>query len=98
MPAKPISLGHMNFAKRGDAVKYLREMLYQYSLGDRVADGDAVILMAALEHHPGASEKIGSGVSHFSVRSADFGTRCFWVNRLDGTSEKFSITGSIHGG
>ncbi|WP_081275731.1 DCL family protein [Stenotrophomonas maltophilia] len=97
MPAKPISLGHMNFAKRGDAVKYLREMLYQYSLGDRVADGDAVILMAALEHHPSASEKIGSGVSHFSVRSADFGTRCFWVNRLDGTSEKFSITGSIHG-
>lgn len=97
MPAKPISLGPMHFSKRGDAVKYLREMLYQYSLGDRVADGDAVILMSALEHHPNASEKIGSGINYFSVRSADFGTRCFWVNRIDGTSEKFSITGSIHG-
>ncbi|HBN8920195.1 TPA: DUF3223 domain-containing protein, partial [Pseudomonas aeruginosa] len=30
-------------------------------------------------------------------RTADFGTKCFWVNRTDGTTEKFSITGSIHG-
>ncbi|WP_460506651.1 DCL family protein [Hydrogenophaga soli] len=97
MPAKPISLGPMHFNKRGDAVAYLKEMLYRYNVGDRVSAEDSVILRAALEHHPNAAAKIGCGIVDFSVRTADFGTQCFWVNRPDGTTEKFSITGSIHG-
>ncbi|WP_367171628.1 DCL family protein [Zoogloea sp.] len=97
MPAKPISLGSMHFAKRGDAVAYLKDMLHRYDVGDRVNANDAVILRAALEHHPNAAKKIGCGITDFSVRTADFGTKCFWVNRSDGTTEKFSITGSIHG-
>ena len=96
MPAKPIKLGHLHFDKRGDAVSYLREMLYRYDVGDRVSAEDAVILRAALENHPKAATKIGSGITHFSVRSADFGTKCFWLNRPDGSTEKFSITASIH--
>ena len=90
MPAKPIELGPLHFAKRGDAVEYLRQLLYKYDLGDRINSEDAAIIMAALQRHPDAREKIGCGVSHFSVRSADFGTRCFWVNRTDGTTDKFS--------
>jgi len=96
MPAKPIKLGPLQFDKRGDAVTYLREMLYRYDVGDRVSAEDAVILRAALENHPKAVIKIGSGITHFSVRSADFGTKCFWLNRPDGSTEKFSITASIH--
>ena len=96
MPAKPITLGPQTFEKRGDAVKYLKAMLNRYDIGDRVNDVDAVILRAAVEHHPNAAIKIGCGITHFSVRSAEFGTQCFWVNRLDGTTEKFSITASIH--
>lgn len=96
MPAKPITLGALKFDRRGDAVKYLRAMLSRYDVGDRVNADDAVILQAALEHHPNAAIKIGCGITDFSVRSADFGTKCFWVNRSDGTTEKFSITGSIH--
>lgn len=97
MPAKPISLGPMHFDKRGDAVAYLTNMLHRYDVGDRVNADDAVILRAALENHPNAATKIGCGIADFSVRSADFGTKCFWVNRPDGTTEKFSITGSIRG-
>lgn len=97
MPAKPISLGPMHFDKRGAAVAYLKEMLSRYDLGDRVGAEDAKILRGALEHHPNAAAKIGCGITDFSVRSADFGSKCFWVNRPDGTTEKFSITGSIHG-
>ena len=97
MPAKPITLDSLYFAKRGDAVSYLKEMLYKYDVGDRVNADDELILLAALAHHPNGAEKIGSGVSNFSVRSADFGTRCFWVNRKDGTTEKFSISGAIYG-
>ncbi len=97
MPAKPITLGPLEFDRRGDAVKHLRAMLRRYDVGDRVSAEDAVILQAALEHHPDAAIKIGCGIADFSVRSADYGTKCFWVNRSDGTTEKFSITGAIHG-
>ncbi|WP_334044610.1 DCL family protein [Burkholderia ambifaria] len=97
MPAKPITLGPLQFNKRGDAVAYLKEMLHRYDVGDRVNADDAEILKAALEHHPNAAKKVGCGIIGFSVRTADFGTKCFWVNRPDGTTEKFSITGAIHG-
>lgn len=97
MPAKPITLGPLYFDKRGDAIEFLKAMLARYDLGDRVTTDDAVFLRAALENHPDSVKKIGCGIIDFSVRSADYGTKCFWVNRSDGTTEKFSITASIRG-
>lgn len=97
MPAKPINLGPMHFSKKGDAVAYLKDMLHRYEVGDRVSSSDAVILLAALERHPDAKAKKGCGITHFSVRTADFGTKCFWLNRTDGTTEKFSHTTCIYG-
>ncbi|MBX3445657.1 MAG: DCL family protein [Parvibaculaceae bacterium] len=97
MPAKPISFGSLHFAKKGDAEEYLKVMLYKYDLGDKVSADDAAILMGALVLHPEATEKIGCGISHFSVRSGGFGTRCFWVNRTDGTTEDFSFRTCIYG-
>ena len=96
MPAEPITLDSMHFGRRGDATAYLKQMLNKYELEDRVSASDELILLAALEFHPEAATKIGCGFSYFSVRSADFGSRCFWVNRIDGTAEKFSIAGYIH--
>lgn len=96
MPAKPITLGSMYFERRGDAKAYLKQMLNKYEVGDRVSANDEIMLRAALAHHPEAVTKIGCGISSFSVRSADFGSQCFWVNRIDGTTEKFSITACIH--
>lgn len=97
MPAKPISLGPAHFDRKGDAETYLKDMLYRYELGDRVSANDALVLAGALEHHPDSVGKIGVGVDYFSVRSADFGSRCFWVNRVDGSTDKFSITACIYG-
>lgn len=97
MPAKPVDLGPMHFAKRGDAVAYLNAMLHRYDLGDKVGADDAVILRAALDRHPEAEQKIGCGITHFSVRTADYGTRCFWLNRTDMSTEKFSHTACIYG-
>lgn|SRR5271157_3015750 len=97
MPVKPISFGFVHFARKRDAEKYLKEMLHRYDVGDRVSPDDAVVLTAALALHPDAEAKTGCGVSHFSVRSADFGTKCFWVNRKDGTTEKFSFRSCIYG-
>jgi hypothetical protein len=91
MPAKPVTVGNLHFKKKGDANSYFQEMLYSYELGDKVSKPDSETLSYLLLGHPEADEKIGVGIKSFSVRSADFGTRCFWVNRLDGTTEKFSF-------
>ena len=96
MPAKPITLASKYFERRGDAKAYLKQILNKYDVGDRVSAEDEPILRDALAHHPEAVTKIGCGISSFSVRSADFGSRCFWVNRTDGTTEKFSISVCIH--
>jgi hypothetical protein len=97
MPPKPITIGSLYFASRGEAMAFLRDMLYRYDLGDKVSAADEVVLHAALALHPKAEEKIGCGVTHFSVRSADFGSRCFWANRPDGTAEKFSYAACVQG-
>lgn len=96
MPAKSITFGSLHFARKGDAEKHLKAMLHRYDVGDKVSADDAIVLTAALAVHPDAEGKIGCGISHFSVRSADFGTKCFWVNRVDGTTEKFSFRSCIY--
>ncbi|WP_159670943.1 DCL family protein [Andreprevotia sp. IGB-42] len=96
MPAKSISFGSLHFEKKEAAATYLKEMLHRYDVGDRVNTADTQVLTNALLHHPDANEKIGCGISYFSVRSADFGTKCFWINRLDGTTEKFSYSKCIY--
>lgn len=96
MPAKSISFGDLHFDKKGDAVTYLNAILQRYDVGDKVSAVDAKVLMDALAHHPDYTDKIGSGVIDFSVRSADFGTKCFWVNRTDGTTVKFSHRACVY--
>ncbi|KQQ86229.1 DCL family protein [Aureimonas sp. Leaf324] len=96
MPAMPISFGVMQFAKKGDAAEYLRSILNRYDVGDRVSAEDAVILHAALERHPEAETIKGGGITHFSVRTADYGTKCFWANRADGSTEKFSHKACVY--
>jgi hypothetical protein len=97
MVKKPLTLGPHYFSKKGDAAEFLKSMLHKYDLGDKVSAKDAEVLLAALALHPDATVKVGSGISHFSVRSADFGTKCFWVNRVDGSSEKFSYKSCVYG-
>ncbi|WP_244442965.1 DCL family protein [Candidatus Phaeomarinobacter ectocarpi] len=66
-------------------------MLNRYDLGDKVSGDDAEHLLNLVASHPNAADKIGVGIESFSVRTADYGSRCFWVNRTDGSTEKFSF-------
>ena len=93
--AKSVQFGDLAFTKKGDALAFLRTMLNKYSPGDRVTDEDALILAKALQRHPQAIEKIGSGIAHFHVRSAEYRTKCFWVTRTDETTEKFSYKSCV---
>lgn len=92
---KPVSYGPHHFESQTDAKAFLNAMLNRYDPGDKVSADDAAILSEALALHPEAADKIGSGIKDFSVRSADYGTKCFWVNRTDGTTEKFSHTACV---
>lgn len=93
--AKPVSLGPLEFRTKGDAAAFLRSMLHKHDVGDKVGAEDTEILGAALARHPESTQKIGPGIASFSVRSADFGSKCFWVNRVDGSTEKFSYKSCI---
>ncbi len=96
MPAKPITIGSLHFPRRGAAAAHLQAILHRYDVGDKVGTADEDVLRAALALHPDADEKVGCGITHFSVRTADFGTKCFWINRMDGSTEKFSYRACIY--
>ena len=78
------------FANQAAAHAYFKQMLGRYGPGDRVTDEDAADLASLLKRHNEYEEKIGSGVGHFEVMAADYGTHCFCVVRADGSRIDFS--------
>ncbi|MEV0650582.1 DCL family protein [Phytomonospora sp. NPDC050363] len=64
-------------------------------LGQRVDDPDDIAFIHDLVAlHPEAEEKIGAGIKGFVVRVNENGfggTRCFYVERVDGSSAEFSF-------
>ena len=93
--AKPVEIGDMRFSKKGEALDYLRSVLNKYSPEDRVSAEDEHFLLQALARHPDAIEKAGVGVDYLFVRTADYGTKCFWVRRTDGSEERFSYKSCV---
>ena len=94
---RSIKLDTREFATKSDATAYFKSMLARYRPGDRVSEDDSKDLASLLTRHPEAAEKIGAGIHHFEVMSADYGTKCFWVVRLDETMERFSYPSCITG-
>lgn len=93
--AQPVEIGGQKFSRKGDALAYLKVMLSNYSLEERVSIDDEAFLLDALRKHPEVKEKVGIGIDHFFVRRADYGTRCFWIRRLDGSEERFSYKSCV---
>ncbi|WP_223568891.1 DCL family protein [Agrobacterium tumefaciens] len=87
-----IVIGGEVFTTQAEARERFRGILYKYRLGETIDAADAQFMTSALQRHPEAVTKIGSGIKSFQVKAADFGTRCFWVNRVDCTSERFSFS------
>ena len=99
--AKPVVLDTRSFDSKKDATTFFKDMLNRYSPKQRVSEEDASHLSALLKRHSEYQEKVGIGISHFEVMSADFRTQCFRIVRTDGTGTDFSyhhcITGSRTG-
>lgn len=93
--AQRVEIGGMKFSKKGDALNHLKSTLNSYSPEERVSSNDAGFLLEALQNHPDAKEKIGIGIEFFFVRRADYGTKCFWIRRSDGSEERFSYKSCV---
>lgn len=93
--AQPVQISHLKFTKKSDALKHLKSILNSYKPEELVSAEHAEFLLAALQRHPEATEKIGAGVRGFFVRRADYGTKCFWIRRVDGSEVRFSYKSCV---
>lgn len=88
---KPVEIATRNFDNQSKALKFFREMLGRYKVGDRVSDVDSLDLSALLERHAEYSQKVGQGLDHFEVMRTEQGTNCFRIVRIDGSGTDFSF-------
>jgi hypothetical protein len=94
---KPLDIGDLSFARKGDAAEHFRTILYRRDPGVALSEPDATHVYWLLERHPEAVAKIGAGVKEFSTRKAMYNTRCFEVRRIDGTATDFSVKPCLDG-
>jgi hypothetical protein len=92
---KPVSIGRIAFATQTEAKDFVRAILDQSEWGKPLAGSDHEFVFSLLERHPNALQKIGCGISHFTVNSDGKGCRCFYVHRTDGQSVHFSFHKSV---
>ncbi len=95
--AKPIDLGHVDFKTQTAALGHFKDMLNRYALGEEISPKDHDDLLALIQRHPEAKQKIGCGVQRFVINMSDKGTRCFWIERTDGSRTDFSYIWAVKG-
>ena len=95
--ANIVELGHRTFTTQQDATRYFGDMLARYAPRDTVVGEDAVDLDALVSRHPSSSRKRGAGILRFFVGSDPWGYRCFNIERIDGSSDNFSIQKCVTG-
>jgi len=89
---KQVVLESKSFANQSQAKNFFRAMLNRYIPGERISGEDSLHLEGLFRRHPDYSNKMGSGIDHFEVMAADYGSQCFCAVRVDGTKEGFSYT------
>jgi Protein of unknown function (DUF3223) len=98
--AKPVTIGIYSFKTKAAAKDFIRDTRDRYPQdGVRIQGSDEVFLHSLLALHPEASDKIGSGISHFTVETdPEFRrTRHFTIHRTDGSSTDFSFNACLDG-
>lgn len=96
----PVTLFDLEFNTKAEATKWCQDLLYSSKGLEAIKGMDRFRLFALLARHPEAEQKAGAGVQDFFVDQAPsggYGTVCFHVRRLDGTSTDFSFVTCIKG-
>lgn len=95
--SKPLTIGEKSFETQGAANLYIKELLNRQPLKVILPEPQHSFLFALLSRHPRAMEKIGPGIKHFTVEHAAYGTRCFYLARVDGSDTDFSYLKCVRG-
>lgn len=76
-----------------------KKILYKYAIDEKLSDLDKTMLLMALKFHPHRDEKIGNGAVDIKVGChSDYkDSRCFLLERDDGTVEDFSYKKCVFG-
>lgn len=92
--AKSITIGDRSFSTKKAALEEIRTVRDRYPDGVRLDHDDYLFIRDLLSLHTEAEDKIGIGVSHFTVATeTEFGgrNRHFVLHRHDGTGTDFSF-------
>ena len=107
--ATPLTIAGENFPSKAAATRRCQEILRAYPGAGSTQPGKPegvtdpshiAFLRGLLARHPERLDKEGVGVDSFTVRvnpDGTGGTRCFHVNRTDGTSIDFGIKACLDG-
>lgn len=94
MPAISIAIGTLEFRTKGDAEKHIISVRDRYlgRLGEPVGTEDHEFLQSLIEMHPQYEEKFRCGIQSFFVeKAAKWNNHCFYLKRVDGSTEHFSF-------
>jgi hypothetical protein len=94
---KPVLIGRIAFETQKEAREFIREILNATPWGEPLKGDTHEFVLSLLDRHPRATEKIGCGVSHFTVDKDGNGDRCFYIHRTDGYKLHFSYQKSLIG-
>lgn len=91
------------WGSKKDALAHFKSMLAEYFPGDRISDQshhqDLIALLMRYDKSAAGRSKIGSGIDHFSknrISKDGWTTECFFVHRVDGTTDDFSYIDAIN--
>jgi hypothetical protein len=92
-------LGSRAFGSKAEARAAFGRILRAYPDDVPLAGDDAelVFLLVYEGRHPEAVEKVGPGIAEIVVRPSGYGTRGFWLRRVDGSMVDFSYRTALDG-
>jgi len=79
------------FGTKKALLEYIRALRDRYADFQPLNAADFAFMLALLQNHESAEIKIGCGVAGMYIRRDPYGSRCFWLRRVDGTQTDFSF-------
>lgn len=96
--SKVLTVGHLEFSTQKAALEHFRRILNGTPLGQPLVDAADADVRALLARHPEADRKrAGADPVYFFVGGNEYGGRCFYLRRPEGTETDFSFMACIKG-
>jgi hypothetical protein len=90
-----IKFKHKEFKSKTELRKEIQEVKKRWLNDETIEGADFETLSELILLHPSFEEKIGVGIKAFRLKYFTMGSRCFFIERLDGSEVDFSYTSCI---